>query len=104
MSSEYWLECVSEALEEVKLEATESQIKELAEFIEGAHETCGMYNGEYFIPDPLEEENKKLKSDLDKEKSKEFCKPCLGKGYIRENFGTKSSTSECYICRGEGKK
>lgn len=39
---DYWLECVSIALEEAGVSATEEQLQQIAEAVEGCHENYGM--------------------------------------------------------------
>lgn len=39
---DYWIECISEAVEAVGLVATDSQIEEIAASVRGAHENYGM--------------------------------------------------------------
>lgn len=42
---EYWEECISEAMDDVGLSATEEQIKGVAEWVEGAHDNYGLATG-----------------------------------------------------------
>lgn len=53
----YWVECISEGLDDAKLVATEEQIQILAEWVSGAHENYGMAFGYNCISSPLEYEN-----------------------------------------------
>jgi len=41
----YWTECISEALDEAGLSATEEQIKLIVEHVEGAHENYSLATG-----------------------------------------------------------
>ena len=41
----YWHECVSEALEDAGIDAAEDQINTVTDWVEGAHENYGMYSG-----------------------------------------------------------
>ena len=59
--SDYWEECIGEALEESGLEATREQVNNIASWIEGAHENYGMAHGHHYIPNPLEVDVKELK-------------------------------------------
>jgi len=77
---DYWKECVSEALCDAGIVASDEQIKSVAEFVEGAHDMYGEANGHHFIPNPVDEENKKLKRELEREKSKVICNECGGNG------------------------
>ena len=99
----YWEEYISEALEDAKLTATPEQIKLIASWVEGAHENYGMAHGHDCIPNPFKLENERLKNELKKEQDKTVCKTCKGKGRIISSYGTLSSDSECYKCRGTGK-
>ena len=45
MSINYWEECVSEALEDAGIEASDDQVNIIVEWVEGAHENYGMYSG-----------------------------------------------------------
>lgn len=69
----YWVECISEALDDAKLIATEEQIQILADWVSGAHENYGMAFGYDCISSPLVDENKELKEKLSKEKRKITC-------------------------------
>lgn len=99
----YWKECISIALDEAGVSATAEQIELIADAVDGAHENYGMAHGHECIPDPREAEMKKIQQALDDERRKVFCKDCKGRGYIIDNYGTRSSESECWKCRGAGK-
>ena len=43
---EYWDECVSEALEDAGVSATDEQIKIIGSWVEGAHDNYGMATGD----------------------------------------------------------
>ncbi len=100
---DYWKECVTEALEDAKLTATDEQISTITSWVEGAHDNYGMAHGHDCIPNPLTAEIESLRSKLKAEEQKVHCKECGGRGRITENFGTRSSNSECWKCRGEGR-
>ena len=100
---DYWKECIKEAFEDAKIEASDEQIDTVISWVEGAHENYSMANGYDCIPNPLETENKKLKKDLDDEKEKVLCKECNGKGVITTYGGTFQSTSSCDKCDGMGR-
>ena len=100
----YWQECISEAFDDANINATEEQIKAVAHFVEGAHENYGMAYGHDCIPNPLVEENNKLKKQLKEEENKTVCKECRGEGHIITVGPHHSSDSECWHCGGEGKK
>ena len=100
---DYWKECISEALDEVGIKATERQIMIIAECVEGSHENYGMAYGHDAIPNPLETENKNLKKELRDEKDKIICEICSGKGNLISYGGTFQSISTCWKCKGEGR-
>lgn len=95
----YWKECISEALDDAGINATEDQIKTIAEWVSGAHENYGMAFGHDCISNSFDEG--RLKEELRKEKSKVYCKSCKGQGYIVTNGPYHSSETTCHVCRGE---
>lgn len=99
----YWEECIKEAFEESEIDATEKQINDVVEWVEGAHENYSMAHGHDCIPDPKNTEIEELKRKLKREQGKQICRECNGRGSITENFVCgRSSTSRCYKCNGEG--
>ena len=100
---DYWVECITEALDEVGIVATQEQIITVAGIVEGSHENYGMAFGHDCIPNPLRTENERLKKDLKDEQEKVICKECKGKGYTVSYGGSFQSESQCYKCRGEGR-
>ena len=102
-SIEYWRECVGIALDEAGLVATKEQIELIADAVCVSHDNYGMAFGHECIPDPRSEEIKKLQTALDNERNKVFCKECNGRGSITVNCYTRSATSQCWKCHGEGK-
>lgn len=100
----YWNECISEALEDAKIVATSEQIDIIASWAESAHENYGQAHGYENIPNPLENENELLKRALIKEQEKMICGECNGRGRIIRPGPVHSSESECWKCRGEGRK
>lgn len=101
----YWEECIKEAFEDAKIQATDEQIDVVTNWVEGAHDNYRMAHGYDCIPNPQTLEIEKLTEELKKEKNKIQCSECSGKGYITDSWGSsgRSSTSQCYKCRGEGK-
>jgi hypothetical protein len=99
----YWKESIEAALDEAGLTATPDQIETITKCVEISHDQYGMAFGHDCIPNPLKLENEQLKRELKVEQSKIACKECHGRGNITENFGTRSSTSRCDRCNGEGK-
>jgi hypothetical protein len=98
---DYWLECIAEALSEAGVTATDVQIKEIAGFVEGAHENYGMA---FYQPEnPLIGELAETKRKLQVETQKVHCKECNGSGQIGINGPYHSSVSQCWKCNGEGK-
>ena len=67
----YWKECIAEAFEESGIKATDEQITNVAEWVEGAHENYGMAHGHDCIANPLEDElrQEKLKTKTAEEKA-----------------------------------
>jgi len=100
---DYWTECVEISFEEAGIQATAEQIEVVAGGIEGCHENYGMA---FYQPPAGEYEESKsvrLKRELAIERDKIICNECKGRGRIIENFGFRSSDSECMNCRGEGR-
>lgn len=100
---DYWEECISAAFDDVGIEATEEQIKNVAFWVEGAHENYGMAHGHDCIPNPLKVENDKLRTELTKEREKVTCEVCNGRGEITTYGLHHSASSQCGKCRGEGR-
>ena len=101
----YWREALECALDEIGAsdKLTKEEIAAVAASLEASAECQSMAFGYDCIPNPQTLEIEELKRKLDIERKKVVCKECSGKGSITINFGTRSSTSTCYICRGEGK-
>lgn len=99
----YWIEAVECALDDVGITATDEQIISIAASMETNHECYGMAFGHDCIPNPVVLEKEKLEKDLKYEKEKRPCPECKGKGTITTYGGTFQSTSQCDVCRGEGK-
>lgn len=98
---EYWQEWLECAEDEVGVSLTKKQSLHIAKSIQICRESINQAFYEPKSPYPGEIEN--LKKQPKKEKEKRGCSACRGKGYITENFGTRSSTSPCDECNGEGK-
>ncbi len=100
----YWIECISEAFDDAKLDATPEQIYTVASWVEGAHESYDIALGHDVISNPLLEDNDKLRRELKIERDKVSCQVCHGEGSITISVGPSHfSTSECWKCVGEGK-
>lgn len=88
---DYWKECVEEAFEDAKIEVTKEQIDTVISWVEGAHNNYGMRFGYDCSPNPLEDEIKILKKELEKDTNRFRCPECI-----------KSNRHDCYKCGGEG--
>jgi len=62
----YWEECIEEAFAECEIKANEQQVKDVIEWVEGAHENYGMATGKEFIPNPMNSEVDTLKAKIKK--------------------------------------
>jgi DnaJ-class molecular chaperone len=100
---DYWRECIAEAFEDANITATEEQIATVASWAEGAHDNYSQAHGHDCIPNPLRSKVDKLESELREERRKIQCKECRGTGVIVSYGPCHSSSSPCYICRGEGR-
>lgn len=92
---------IAEAAEECGLEITEEQLNHLASAVAGGASEIGQV-----FPEPESAQElvvRKLKKELQKERDKIICPECRGQGSITEFFCGWRSTSQCDICRGEGK-
>ncbi|MDP1772758.1 MAG: hypothetical protein Q8L15_10780 [Methylobacter sp.] len=100
---DYWKECISEAFDDAGITATDEQIGIVASWAQGARENYGMAHGHDCIPNPVREENEKLKRQLEKERQKKTCPVCDGKGRITTQGPHHSGNSGCWGCGGEGR-
>lgn len=102
--TDYWEECLADALQENNIVISLEQIKNIAHNLSIAHDNYSMC---FYEPPtselPVFKEVKELRIKLEKEFQKRGCSECNGRGSITSNFGTRSSTSKCYHCKGEGK-
>ena len=105
---EYWKECITEALEDVGIEANEKQINEISEWVEGAHENYSMAHGYDVISSPSESRSEKELREL-KAKNEErelwnrttkICPDCVD-GIQRDGWGREHS---CDMCNGRGRR
>lgn len=63
----YWKDCVTEALEDSGVKATDEQIDNIVSWVEGAHENYSLATGEECIPHPLEAEIEAIKKSTIKQ-------------------------------------
>ena len=66
---DYWKECITEALEESGIKATDKQIENITSWVEGAHENYGLATGQDCIPHPLVAEIDAVKKEAIKQES-----------------------------------
>lgn len=99
----YWHECVSEAMSEAGVTATDEQIDFVTGFVEIAHENYSTAMGHDVIGNPMVNENKRLSRELEIERSKRVCPDCKGAGTTTTYGPVHSGTSQCFTCKGEGK-
>jgi hypothetical protein len=101
---DYWKEAFAAALEEADIPLPgDDKLKLGAEVLEGAHENYGMA---FYSPpagEHLRSEIDSLKRELRKEREKEHCRECDGRGSITTPGPYHSSTSRCWKCNGEGR-
>lgn len=102
MQKQYWIDCISEAVESCGAVLTKEQIASITEDVRISHENYGMA---FYTPDsaPANQEVERLKRELGREKSKVSCPICGGRGSITKHGPYHSSTSQCWKCHGEGK-
>lgn len=98
----YWQECIEIAFEEAGILATKEQISSVVWAVEGAHENFGMAHGHECIPNPLQNENARIKKELERERGKYTCPECKGRGYFTTYGGTFQSNHDCCKCHGKG--
>ena len=87
----YWKECISEALDDAGISATDEQIDIISSWVEGAHDNYSMAHGYDVIGSPYDsqakrelEKLKKEKDDYDKWVNRtKPCKKCTTTGYDR---------------------
>lgn len=80
----YWQECISEALDEAGIEASQEQIQTIAKIVSGAHENYGMAFGHDCIPNPVLAEVETLKKKIKK----------IEEGHEKQIFGIRKGVAE----------
>ena len=104
----YWEECIREAFDENEIKATEEQIKNVVEWVEGAYENYGLATGLDCIPDPVEsraqQELRELKQANEKQEgwinTTQPCPDCLTTGSVKDGWGRDQG---CDSCGGRGR-
>jgi len=66
----YWIDAVSEALDQAEIQATTEQISEMASWIESAHECYSESHGHHCIPNPETERANKAEKLLKTERER----------------------------------
>ena len=105
---EYWIECVSIALEEAGVSASQEQINHIANAVQGGHENYGMAHGYDAIPNPvkyqaerdLEELRKEVSQRKEWEQSTKPCEACITIGAVKDGWGR---DIDCFNCGGKGR-
>lgn len=104
----YWQECIETAFEDMGIKATSQQMKEVADYVEGAHENYSMAHGYDCIGSPSEsqtqQELRTLKQKIADKKqwvlSTKICPDCVD-GFQTDGWGRNHS---CDMCRGKGRR
>ena len=104
----YWEDCISEAAEECGAVLTKDQIDCIASWVESAHDNyrqaTGLDVADRNYSSAKDSEIDRLKDEVKKERSKIHCRTCDGRGRIITQGMYHSSDSECWKCRGAGRK
>lgn len=95
---DYWLECIKEAFEDAGIIATKEQVDTVTSWVEGASENEGLARGREAIPNPVQLENGNLRKQLERERNKQVCGNCKGRGYTVINGPVHSAESSCLEC------
>ena len=104
---EYWTECVSSALEEAGISATEEQIASVADSVAAGHECFGMAFGHDVASSNLAarsaRERDEVARQIELEKQKVGCPECRGAGRRKYTIGMLAVNAHCSRCNGTGK-
>lgn len=104
MASGYWRDAVIAVLEEIGASIPDAEkLDAAAEVLESYRDNYGMAHGHDCIPDPRDMEIKTLRKSLDTERGKITCSECKGTGWLFRGDSVRSSESQCWKCRGEGR-
>ena len=101
--NDYWKACLEASFDEHGIIVSDATLAAIAEDMQMAREMESESCGYLSIPDPRDTEIKTLKRSLETEMAKSFCITCQGTGRITESSGVRSSNTQCWKCRGEGK-
>ncbi len=66
MGNSYWADCINEAFSDAGIDANNNQIKNVIQWVEGAHENYGMATGSEFIPSPIDGEIERLNKEIER--------------------------------------
>jgi DnaJ-class molecular chaperone len=103
----YWVESVTESLEEAGITATADQINMVAENMQISSEQHDTSFGLDVASDNLRQNKdrkiEELYAELAEERDKRPCRKCGGSGSLTTHGPCHSSTSRCYACNGTGK-
>lgn len=97
----YREECLTSSFEEHGIVASKKQIELVAADIQYSYENYGLIF--HTLENPLTEELKQTRSELQKEKNKIGCPICKGRSLITTGLGTRTGNNPCWKCNGEGK-
>lgn len=97
----YWIEALTEALDQAAIPATAEQIAEAAKWIESAAEY--RHEHEYQPEHPAVAELAATRKALTIEQSLIVCPECRGSRDERVDIGSHVAISRCYNCNGKGK-
>lgn len=105
---DYWKECISEALEEAGIVATDEQIETITSWVEGAHENYSMAHGYDCIPNPIESQAQQELDNMKREKERHErwvittkpCSSCTTTGWVVDGWGR---DVVCGWCGGKGR-
>jgi len=104
---QYWVDCVSEALDEAGVTATPGQIEQIAGVVSGGHESYGMAFGDDVATSNWHARNTRekdaLKAALGREREMMRCTTCLGSGREKYSVGPWNVNAHCPSCNGHGK-
>ena len=105
----YWDECIREAFDDQKITATEEQLRNIVEWVEGAYENYGLATGLDTINSnhrtSAEIKLESLMADIQKNEDWEartkVCRNCATTGTTQDSWGRDVT---CQDCGGRGRK